>query len=136
MTRSDREALIWGMTLYVTFLLLLGVFILWSLIPPAHSTERYADQYKDTPPHIQQWYKDQKSPATGGLCCNEADGVSAEEDIRQGHYWTRWGSTPWMPVPDEVVINTPNPTGAAVVWWFVQQQGNPGIRCFAPGAKM
>jgi hypothetical protein len=75
-----------------------------------------------------------------------ADGTSAEEDIRKGHYWVRFtakqyndGAEPlevdsgWMLVPDEAVIyNTGNPSGGAIVWWGWQDK--LFIRCFVPGA--
>jgi hypothetical protein len=51
-------------------------------------------QYNSVAPEVRQWFRAQKSPKTGGLCCNEADGTYAEEDIRTGVYWTRFDSTP------------------------------------------
>ena len=47
-------------------------------------------QYNSVAPEVRQWFRAQKSPKTGGLCCNEADGTYAEEDIRNGVYWTRF----------------------------------------------
>ena len=40
----------------------------------------------------------------------EADGTYAEEDIRNGVYWTRFELTKgdWIPVPADVVIKDPN----------------------------
>jgi hypothetical protein len=43
-------------------------------------------QYAQVDPKIRQWFRNQLSPKTGGNCCNEADGVYAEEDIRGEHY--------------------------------------------------
>jgi hypothetical protein len=40
-------------------------------------------QYNNVAPEIRQWFRDQKSPKTGGLCCTEADGNEAQEDIRE-----------------------------------------------------
>src|SRR2546423_136222 len=78
-------------------------------------------QYAQADPKTRQWFRQQISPKTGGSCCNEADGIYAEEDIRNGHYWTRWeGSGGWQQVPDDVVINDPNRNGAPVVWWYVE----------------
>jgi hypothetical protein len=59
-------------------------------------------QYNNVSPEIRQWFQDQKSPKTGGLCCSEADGNEAQEDIRNGHYWTTWPAVApvWYPVPD------------------------------------
>jgi hypothetical protein len=70
----------------------------------------------------------------GGLCCNEADGTYAEEDIRNGVYWTRFELTggEWIAVPADVVIKDPNRNGAPVAWWYFQE-GKLQIRCYAPG---
>jgi hypothetical protein len=43
-------------------------------------------RYAQVDPKIRQWFRNQLSPKTGGNCCNEADGVYAEEDIRGEHY--------------------------------------------------
>jgi hypothetical protein len=59
-----------------------------------------------------------------------SDGIYAEEDIRDGHYWTRFEKT--NGIPDEVVIRSPNPNGAPIAWWFYEG-GNLKIRCYAPG---
>jgi hypothetical protein len=110
--------------------------------------ELYEGQYAQVDPSTRQWFKDQKVPGTQRLCCSEADGTSAEEDIRQGHYWVRFTATQynegapptevdsgWMQVPDETVIhNAGNPNGAAIVWWGWQDR--LFIRCFVPGAKV
>jgi hypothetical protein len=69
-----------------------------------------------------------------GYCCNESDGTYAEEEIREGHYWTRFEQSngKWIPVPDQVVIRDPNRNGAPVAWWFFES-GILQIRCYAPG---
>jgi hypothetical protein len=91
-------------------------------------------------PASRQWLRSQQSPKTGGNCCNEADGEYAEEDIRGGHFWTRWprGNGKWHQVPDDVVIHDPNRNGAPVVWWYLETNSQTGehelkIRCYAPG---
>ncbi|HEY7242865.1 MAG TPA: hypothetical protein VH678_03165 [Xanthobacteraceae bacterium] len=89
-------------------------------------------QYNSVAPEVRAWFRAQKSPKTGALCCSEADGIYAEEDIRDGQYWTRWPGHDWQPVPDEVVIRSGNPHGAPVVWWYVER-GETRIRCYAPG---
>ena len=68
------------------------------------------------------------------LCCTEADGNEAQEDIRDGHYWTTWPAVApvWYPVPDEVVIRGPNKIGRPVVWTY-WENGTLHIRCYAPG---
>jgi hypothetical protein len=93
-------------------------------------------QYENVSPEVRQWFQSQKSPLTGILCCDEADGTFAEEDIRDGHYWVRWvKGQDWQAVPDQVVIREPNRHGAPVVWW--EPQGlKYKIRCYAPGSGM
>ena len=60
--------------------------------------------------------------------------LEAQEDIRDGHYWTTWPAVApvWYPVPDEVVIKGPNKTGRPVVWTY-WENGSLHIRCYAPG---
>lgn len=117
------------------------VVILIALLWPAFA--RDFGQWAEADPTIRNWFRSQKSPKTGILCCSEADGVYAEEDIRNGEYWVRFhifGTVPvdWMRVPPDVVINEPNRHGRAVVWWMAQFNNgkivNVEIRCFAPGA--
>lgn len=110
----------------------------------AHSREQFPGQYAQVDPAIKKWFNEQKIPGTERLCCSEADGVYAEEDIRGTHYWARFvakqyneGAPPveissgWMQVPDEAVIHDPNRHGAPVVWWG--WQNGLFIRCYAPG---
>lgn len=97
-------------------------------------------QFAQVDQNVRQWFRSQVSPKTGIYCCSEADGVYAEEDIREGHYWTRFPQSngEWMQVPDDVVIKDPNRNGAPVVWWYYDMA--PGnvqravkIRCYAVG---
>ena len=90
-------------------------------------------QYNTVFPEIREWFRAQKSPKTGALCCNEADGTYAEEDIRNGVYWTRFEQTKdeWI-VPSDVISKDPNRNGAPVAWWYFQE-GKVQIRCYAPG---
>jgi len=108
------------------------VLLIVVLCMPALAREQYPGQYNNVAPEVRQWFRAQKSPKTGALCCNEADGIYAEEDIREGHYWTRWPGEDWRPVPDDVVIHAGNPHGAPVVWWYIER-GETKIRCYAPG---
>lgn len=84
------------------------------------------------------WLSSQVSPKTGGNCCDGRDGDYAEEKIEQGHYWVRCALEShcpikeWMVVPDDVIIREPNRNGAPAVWWY-WENGEPVIRCFAPG---
>lgn len=66
--------------------------LFWLALPPsrAHGRELYSGQYAQVDPAIRKWFRDQKIPGTQSSCCSESDGVYAEEDIREGHYWTRF----------------------------------------------
>ena len=127
-----------------------GLFLV--LTPaPSHGRELYPGQYAQYPPEIREWFRSQKSPRTGISCCSEADGTYAEEEIREGHYWTRFTwrfcfahecqdlDSGWMDVPDDVVIHDPNRHGAPVVWW-TRASGTEAatakvrIRCYVPGS--
>ena len=94
-------------------------------------------QYNQVAPEIRQWFRDQKSPKTGMICCSEADGSEAQEDIRDGHYWTTSPAVApnWYQVPDEVVIKDPNKVGPPVVWVYYER-GEVRIRCYIPGGKV
>ena len=94
-------------------------------------------QYNQVAPEIRQWFRDQKSPKTGMICCSEADGSEAQEDIRDGHYWTTWPAVApnWYQVPDEVVIKDPNKVGHPVVWVYYERS-EVRIRCYIPGGKV
>lgn len=102
-------------------------------------------------PDERRWFRNQQvpaGPAKGNSCCSDADGTYALEDIRDGHYWTRYhyrlygeagflteGETDWVPVPDDAVIHAPNRHGAPAVWYRFEN-GQPLIRCYAPGAGL
>jgi len=138
-----------GIVAAALFGLALLAFALF-LAEPAPARTLYPGQWAQVDPEIRRWFNNQivpAGPAKGASCCSEADGVYAEEDLRNGHYWTRfqwkkWDSdstqyapadSEWMEVPDDTVIHDPNRHGAPVVWWWVV--GNKlTIRCFAPGA--
>ena len=103
--------------------------------------ELFPGQYAQVDEQTRNWFRNQRVPGSTMLCCNEADGTYAEEDIRDGHYWTRfkigYHQVEWMQVPDEVVIHEPNRNGSAVVWYLAHfANGNISsvtIRCFSPG---
>ena len=69
-------------------------FVLWIITTtPAPAREHYPGQYAQLDPAISQWFKDQQVPGKGYPCCSDADGTKAEEDIRDGHLWTRFSYT-------------------------------------------
>lgn len=105
----------------------------------------YAELYS---PAEREWFRSQRNPQSGISCCSEADGTYAEEDLREGAYWTRFEykrrdgtnleypvRSEWMKVPPEVVIHDANRHGAPTVWWYYLN-GQVGIRCYAPGAGL
>jgi hypothetical protein len=91
-------------------------------------------------PVKRDWLRNQIVPGgkhKGGNCCNESDGVDAQEDIRGDKYWVTFTAhgvpIPWTEVPDEAVIRAPNKYGTPVVWfWF--ENGQAKIKCYAPGS--
>lgn len=123
--------------------LVIGIAVF--LMRPAYPRELYEGQYAQLDPGIRRWFRNQTSPKTGGNCCSEADGTYAEEDIRGGHYWTRFiarsanaddgeiveRATDWIEVPDDVVIHNPNRNGQPVAWWYWENGFK--VRCYAPG---
>jgi hypothetical protein len=122
---------------------LMGIVGLWLALSweASHAREQYPGQYKDVPKDVQDWFRSQRNPKNGAQCCNEADGVYAEEDIRHDRYWVRFNPCPngtscartdWMPVPPDSVIYDPNRNGAPVVWWYIANSQYQ-IRCYAPG---
>jgi hypothetical protein len=145
-----------GVTLgWIGVAVLLGI-LMHVFLSPAHA--RWREEYAQLSPQERQWWRDQKNPQTHVPCCSTADGTYAQEDIRNGVYWTRFKyevtrtgqdettrkeelDSGWMEVPKEVILDTtPNMHGAPAVWWGVNYPGQGGapvpfIRCFAPGAK-
>lgn len=109
----------------------------------ARGRELYPGQYAQVDPKVQQWFKDQTIPGTNQRCCDISDGEYAEEDIRDGHYWTRSPKSQgkWLQVPDAAVIHDPNRNGEPVVWYSYDSDADDGgyaaltIRCYAPGGK-
>ncbi len=94
-----------------------------------------------------QMLRDAESPTGEGRCCDESDGVWAQEDTYydengNGHYKTSFVSragveSGWVDVPDEHVIKAPNKFGRPVVW-YGQSISSDGvyhwsIRCYWPG---
>ncbi len=92
-------------------------------------------RFASASPETRQWFREQRSPKTGGFCCSEADGSYVEEDIRGENYWIRSERTrgEWMLVPPDVVIKDPNRNGEPVAWYAEDEMGKLQIRCYAPG---
>ena len=97
-------------------------------------------------PELNTWFKSLKNKA-GEACCDSGDGhhVEAEWDMAKGGYRvllkhphrpTEPGQ--WFDVPYSVVLNQPNLSGMAMVWWWPRYDSRDGSmtpmwRCFIPG---
>jgi hypothetical protein len=112
-----------------------GMLALLILCVPALARDN--GQYSNVTPEIRQWFRDQKLPDSVFRCCDEADATYAEEDIRNGVYWTRFGQTEgqWISSSCGGGDKGPNLTGAPVVWWY-NLDGGLYIRCYAPRGGM
>jgi hypothetical protein len=130
----------------MTTFLVVALLMLFSCL--AYAREQFPGQYAQVDQKTRDWFNNQTIPGSKTRCCSDADGVYAEEDIRDGHYWVRFvakftdqtgapgeAEVPWMQVPDPAVIEGANNNGAPVVWWTFND-GAWGIKCFAPGAKL
>jgi hypothetical protein len=127
------------------------IALILALVQPAFAIWR-TEMAQEFTPQERDWFKQQLVPgggSKGSRCCDESDGTFAQEDIRDGHYWTRYhyryysgvgvareGDTDWVPVPDRAVIHEPNRHGAPAVWYFFAGGTEPQIRCYAPGAGL
>lgn len=112
-------------------------FFLWLIILTTRSPanwKKVADEWPDVTPSQKDWFIKQHN-AKGFLCCSVADGHPTDWDVRDGKYWAVVAGE-WRQIPDEDVIDVPNPVGRAVVWWsdtVTDDMGKKMIRCFIPG---
>jgi hypothetical protein len=121
----------------------LGTFVLFTHFALAHDLSHY-------PQEAQNWFKQQKRPGGGALCCSEADFDQVDEEIRyesgKPRYWISSDKTHgrWLLVPAEAIIQGPNLHGRAVAWFrWVSPDGSFTTRqrddlqvevfCFSPG---
>jgi len=89
-------------------------------------------RYANSP--LKSWF-DQLASGKG-LCCSFADGFRVDDvdwDTQDGHYRVRLNGE-WIVVPDNAVVTEPNKFGAAVVWPYMNSDGQTQIRCFLPGS--
>lgn len=98
-------------------------------------------------PELNAWFKSLKNKA-GEPCCDSGDGqhAEAEWDMANGGYKVllKHPHRPnepgqWFYVPYTVVLNQPNLSGIAMVWWWPSYDSldgrmTPMWRCFMPGA--
>ena len=97
-------------------------------------------------PELNAWFKSLKNKA-GVACCDTGDGqhVEAEWDMGKGGYRVLLKNPQrpnepgqWFDVPYAVVLNQPNLSGIAMVWWWPRYNSRDGsmipmLRCFIPG---
>ena len=95
--------------------------------PPAVGSEDWEILH----PHA-EWI--QTLAHNGLLCCSIADGRPVEARLRAGKWQVRWrkdqlegAPTEWTDVPEAVVMQTSNPIGVPIAFWWGKQ-----IRCFIP----
>jgi hypothetical protein len=97
-------------------------------------------------PGLNNWFKNLKNRA-GKPCCDSGDGEHAEAEwdmakrgykimLKHPHRPTEPGK--WFDVPDSAVVDQPNLSGVAMVWWFpiytyVDGSMTPEVLCFIPG---
>jgi hypothetical protein len=89
-------------------------------------------RYADNP--LKYWFDNLSSG--NGMCCSFADGFSVSDvdwDVVDGHYRVRLHGE-WIIVPNSSVVTEPNRYGRAVVWPYMDSDGNIYIRCFLPGS--
>lgn len=97
-------------------------------------------------PELNAWFKSLKNKA-GEPCCDSGDGehAQAEWDMKKGGYRVLLKNRQrpdepgqWFDVPYSALIDQPNISGIAMVWWWPSYDANGGMtpkwRCFIPGA--
>ena len=97
-------------------------------------------------PELNAWFKSLKNKA-GEPCCDGGDGehAQAEWDMSKGGYRVLLKNRQrpdepgqWFDVPYSALIDQPNISGIAMVWWWpsydVVGGMTPRWRCFIPGA--
>lgn len=91
-------------------------------------------QYGNVDPAIHKWFEDQHN-STGQWCCNEADGHQYDGEYAfdaDGNVTISIeGQT--IKVDSSKVLQGPNPTGHAVVWYLMGPNA-PTVFCFASGS--
>jgi hypothetical protein len=97
-------------------------------------------------PELNAWFKSLKNKA-GEPCCDSGDGehAQAEWDMKKGGYRVLLKNRQkpdepgqWFDVPYSALIDQPNISGIAMVWWWPSYDADgamtPKWRCFIPGA--
>jgi hypothetical protein len=105
-----------------------------------------ANSHDPKRPELNAWFKNLKNKV-GELCCDTGDGqhAEAEWDMAKGGYKVllKHPHRPnepgqWFDVPSSILIDQPNLSGIAMVWWWpsygIDGRMTPMWRCFIPGA--
>jgi hypothetical protein len=105
-----------------------------------------ANSHDPKRPELNTWFKSLKNKV-GEPCCDTGDGqpAEAEWDMAKGGYkvFLKHPHRPnepgqWFDVPSSAVIDQPNLSGFAMVWWWpsygIDGRMTPMWRCFIPGA--
>lgn len=98
-------------------------------------------RFAQVDPATREWFRSQKvpgGPQRGMSCCDIADGVHAEEQVRNGEYWFRYETregvkVDWQRAGPDQLITEPNTFGFPVVWYW-HKDGKLEVRCAIPGA--
>lgn len=93
-------------------------------------------KYANADPAIKKWFSDQHN-SLGQWCCNDADGHEYDGNYTinsDGSVTLEYEGKPhWMPAYK--VLTGPNPTGYAVWWYLIDDEGQPTDYCFSPGPQ-
>lgn len=104
------------------------------LVFPAAAQAKWKSTYANAPPNIIQWYKEQHN-AEGEWCCDKSDGHAFYGDYtldQNGDVEFDAAGTHYH-LPAYIVLQGANPTGHAVWWYVVQNDGTHSSFCFALG---
>ena len=98
----------------------------------------YLAHVPEADPSQAPWYESLKQPNSEAGCCSISDCRNAVERLSPKGYEvfidkTTFGTTApdaWVPVPEATILHAhDNPTGSAVVCWFMSH-----ILCFIPAS--
>lgn len=113
----------------------LGIVCLLTLlaIGVKFSHAGWKPEYAASSPQIREWFEQQKD-RTGRSCCAQADGHYYDGNYTlnpDGSVTVSLHGKPHTLAP-ETVINSPNPTGRAI-WWYYEVGDIHTDFCFSPG---
>jgi hypothetical protein len=81
-------------------------------------------------PDQREWVRGLRN-GVGVPCCDDADGIDPEWDIKDGRYRVRYGGQ-WLVVAPHALLTMPNRIGVARAW-IGHGDGEPFVTCFLPG---